>query len=102
MFEIIEKDGLFEYRLKAKNGEILIRSLRYYETKESCEEAIEMVKKYSQKDKMYLRLYSSTGNPYFILKAPNGDIIGKSQDYMTFAARENGISSVKKNALWNI
>ena len=34
----------------------------------------------------------------FNLKAGNGQVIGTSESYNSPAARENGISSVKKNA----
>jgi len=35
---------------------------------------------------------------YFVLKAANGEPIGKSEDYSSEAACKNGIESVKKNA----
>ncbi|MEJ0104192.1 MAG: YegP family protein [Bacteroidota bacterium] len=35
----------------------------------------------------------------FNLKAANGEIIGRSENYTSIAARENGISAVKKDAL---
>lgn len=36
--------------------------------------------------------------PYFVLKAGNGEIIGKSESYSSESACKNGIESVKKNA----
>ncbi len=36
--------------------------------------------------------------PYFVLKAGNGEIIGKSEIYSSKSACKNGIESVKKNA----
>jgi uncharacterized protein YegP (UPF0339 family) len=41
---------------------------------------------------------SKTG-PYFVLKAANGEIIGKSETYSSEPACKNGIMSVKKSAL---
>ena len=38
------------------------------------------------------------GEPYFVLKAGNGQVIGKSEMYSSKTAMENGISSVMKNA----
>ena len=35
---------------------------------------------------------------FFVLKAANGEPIGKSEDYSSEAACKNGIESVKKNA----
>ncbi len=42
---------------------------------------------------------SKDGQYYFILKATNGEIIIKSEMYTTISACENGIESVKKNAI---
>ena len=39
----------------------------------------------------------SSGDPYFVLKAANHEIIGKSEMYSSTSAMENGIESVKKN-----
>lgn len=36
--------------------------------------------------------------PFFVLKAANGEAIGKSEDYSSEAACKSGIESVKKNA----
>jgi uncharacterized protein len=32
------------------------------------------------------------------LIAPNGEIIGRSENYLTSSSRENGISAVKRDA----
>lgn len=45
------------------------------------------------------RRTASTGEPYFVFKAANHQEIGRSEMYSSVAAMENGISSVKKNAL---
>ncbi|MHB1108229.1 MAG: YegP family protein, partial [Lutibacter sp.] len=39
-----------------------------------------------------------SGQPYFNLKATNGQIIGNSEMYSSESGMENGIASVKKNA----
>ena len=36
--------------------------------------------------------------PYFVLKAANGEAIGKSESYSSESAAKSGIESVKKNA----
>lgn len=36
--------------------------------------------------------------PYFVLKAANGETIGKSESYSSEDAAKNGVESVKKNA----
>jgi len=45
----------------------------------------------------YVIKQGKTG-PYFVLKAANGEPIGKSEVYSSEAAAKNGIESVKKNA----
>ncbi len=36
--------------------------------------------------------------PYFVLKAANGEPVGKSEMYSSESAAKNGIESIKKNA----
>jgi uncharacterized protein YegP (UPF0339 family) len=40
---------------------------------------------------------SKNGEPYFVLNASNGQVIGKSELYSTTSGMENGIASVKKH-----
>ncbi len=40
---------------------------------------------------------SMSGEPYFVLKATNGEVIGRSEMYSSASAMENGIESVKTN-----
>lgn len=40
---------------------------------------------------------STANQPYFVLKAANQQVIGKSEMYTSEAAAKNGIESVKKN-----
>jgi hypothetical protein len=90
-------NGDFQFHLKAGNGQTILSS-EAYETKSSCENGIESVKKNSSEDSRYDRKISANGKPYFNLKAGNGQIIGSSELYETEAARDNGIESVKSNA----
>jgi uncharacterized protein YegP (UPF0339 family) len=60
---------------------------------------VESVKKNAGDDKRFERRTSTKGDPYFILKAGNGQEIGRSEMYQGGnAAMENGIQSVMKNA----
>ena len=90
-------NGEFQFNLKAGNGQTILAS-EGYTTKAACDNGIESVRKNSQDDARYDRKESSSGKPYFNLKATNGQIIGNSEMYESVAARENGIESVKKNA----
>lgn len=89
-------DGQFMFNLKAGNGEIILTSERYT-TKSSAENGIESVRTNSPVDERYDRLTSSSNQPYFTLKAANGQVIGRSEMYSSTSARETGIQSVKTN-----
>ena len=97
-FEILtDAAGKFRFHLKASNGQIILSS-QAYTTKDACENGIESVKKNSQNADMFERAESSSGQPYFNLKAANSQVIGTSQMYGSEAAMENGIESVQTNA----
>lgn len=88
----------YQFNLKAGNGEIILTSEGYVQ-KASCQKGIESVKVNSQDDSRYDRRTAVNGKDYFVLKARNGEIIGKSQLYSTRSGMENGIASVKFNAI---
>jgi uncharacterized protein YegP (UPF0339 family) len=90
-------NGKFYFNLKAGNGQIILSS-EMYESKSAAENGIASVQKNAPDDGRYDRKESSSGKPYFTLKAGNGQVIGKSEMYESTASMENGIESVKKNA----
>lgn len=97
-FEISKtKSGEFRFALKASNGQIILTS-ETYKDKSGAKNGIESVKKNAGDDARFERKTDKNGNPYFVLKAANGQIIGQSEMYSTPAAMENGIASVAKNA----
>ena len=87
----------YHFNLKAGNGQIILSS-EMYESKSACQNGIESIKKNGGDEKRYERKESKNGDPYFILKAGNGQEIGRSEMYSGNAAMENGIQSVIKNA----
>ena len=89
--------GKFYFNLKAGNGQIILTS-ELYKTKVAAENGIESVRKNAPDDGRYERTENKNGEPYFKLKAANGQEIGRSEYYSSKAAMENGIESVKKNA----
>ena len=86
----------FMFNLKAANGEIILTS-ELYKSKESALNGIESVKSNSALDGQFERKQSTSAKPYFVLKAKNHEIIGRSEMYSSDSARDNGIESVKKN-----
>ena len=91
------KNGEFQFNLKAGNGQTILAS-EGYTTKAACENGIESVRKNSQDEGRFEKLEAKSGQPYFNLKAGNGQVIGNSEMYESIASRDNGIASVMKNA----
>lgn len=86
----------FMFNLKAANGEIILTS-ETYKSKDSAINGIESVKKNAPLDAQYERKTSTSSQPYFVLKAKNHEVIGRSETYSSPGAMEKGIESVKKN-----
>ena len=91
------KDDKFYFNLTAKNG-LVIFSSQGYLGKDGCKNGIASVKKNSSNKKNFERKDSRSGQYYFVLKAANSKVIGKSQMYTTNESSENGIESIKTNA----
>ncbi len=87
----------YQFNLKAGNGEVILTSEGYIQ-KASCHKGIESVKINSQDDSRYERKIAVNSKHYFVLKARNGEIIGRSQLYSSTSGMEIGIASVKVNA----
>jgi uncharacterized protein YegP (UPF0339 family) len=83
--------------LLAGNGERILTS-ELYDAKQSVHTGIASVKMNASIDQQYHRRTDADGMSYFVLKAKNGEIIGKSESYSSTAATERGIQSVKTNA----
>ena len=81
----------------AGNGQVILSS-EMYESKSAAESGIASVQSNAGDDGRYDRLTSSAGDPYFTLKAGNGQVIGRSEIYKSTASMENGIESIKNNA----
>jgi uncharacterized protein len=87
-------NGQYHFVLKAGNGEVILRS-EQYESKGAAQAGIASVQKNCAVDANYERKESSTGQPYFNLKALNHQVIGTSQMYKNAANRDAGIEAVK-------
>lgn len=87
----------FMFNLVASNGETILTSERYA-SKQGALGGVSSVKTNAPSDARYSRLTSKSGDPYFVLKAVNGEVIGTSEMYSSQSARDAGIESVKRNA----
>lgn len=90
-------NGQFYFNLKAGNGEIILAS-ETYQSKAGAENGVQSVRTNAPIDSRYERKTASNGQPYFVLKAANGEPIGRSETYSSNSAMENGVASVKSNA----
>lgn len=90
-------DGQFYFNLKASNGKVILTSERYTE-KSKAKKGIESVRKNSANAARFERLQSGGGQPHFVLKASNGEVIGTSETYSNATGVTRGIASVQKTA----
>jgi uncharacterized protein YegP (UPF0339 family) len=97
-FEVYkDKAGKFRYRLKARNGQIILTG-EAYNSKTACLDGIESVKNNSKKDSAFEVYEDKNGGFRFRLKAANGEIIGQGESYNARSGCMKGIESVKNNA----
>jgi uncharacterized protein len=90
------QNGKFMFNLKAANHEVILTS-EVYEQKASALAGIDSVRNNGPDDANFELKTSTSKQPYFVLKAANQQVIGKSELYSSEAAAKNGIESVKKN-----
>lgn len=84
------------FNLKATNGQVILTS-EAYESAAGRDNGISSCQTNSQNDDMYEDRTSTGGDPYFVLKAANGKVIGRSEMYSSTAAKDKGKASVKAN-----
>lgn len=87
-------DNQYMFNLIAPNNEVILTSERY-RTKGGAENGIASVRENSPIDARYERKVSVSEQNYFVLRAANYEVIGKSEMYSSKQAMENGIQSCK-------
>jgi len=92
------RNGDYQFNLQAANGRTILTS-EGYAAKAGCKNGIESVRINAALDSRYDKKISTNSKYYFNLKAGNGEIIGTSEMYETSSSRDNGIATVKENAL---
>ena len=91
------KDGQFYYRLHAANTQVVMTG-QGYKTKAACKNGVNSVRKNAQNPKMFEVRSAKDGRQYFVLKATNGQEIGRSQMYKSASGCRNGMKSVATNS----
>ena len=86
----------FYFRLRARNGKIVLSGSEGYSSKQSCKNGIKSV---SSNAKSIKNFECKEGKTFtFRLRAKNNEIIGKSQSYKSKRARDNGVKSVQESS----
>jgi uncharacterized protein YegP (UPF0339 family) len=97
-FEILkDRSGQFYFRLKSSNGQIILIS-ESYKNLQGCENGIESVRINGEFEKNYDIRLSKDNKRYFVLKAVNGEIIGKGETYESLQSLIGGIKSCQFNS----
>lgn len=89
--------GLYRFNLTAPNGQIILSS-EQYAAKSGALDGIQSARVHAPNDTNYDRRTASIGEPYFVLKARNGEVIGRSETYSSKYGMESGITAVKQYA----
>ncbi|RYF27194.1 MAG: DUF1508 domain-containing protein, partial [Comamonadaceae bacterium] len=96
-YDLKRSGAQYMFNLRGDNNETVLTSERYT-TKQSAENGINSVRVNAPEDARYSRLTSTSGSPYFTLKAANGETLGTSETYSSAQARDVGIAWTKRNA----
>ena len=97
-FELLKsRNGKFRFNLKAGNNQVIITS-QLYEKRISATNGIKSIKNHCKDDKCFERKVAKNGKPYFVLKAKNGQTIGKSQQYASRSTMAKGIRAIRNAA----
>ena len=98
MFEIFkDKEGAFFFRLKEKNGQIILESDGYTQ-KTNCQKGISSVKRNSKNEDRFEVKQASNKKWKFSLKSGNGQLVGTSSYFDSETDAKNGIRTVMKTA----
>ncbi len=89
-------DTQYYFNLKAGNGEIILQSEGYV-NRNGALNGIKSVQENSNSEARFEQRTSRIEEPYFVLKAQNGQIIGRSEMYSSTASMLAGIKSVMNN-----
>ena len=91
------KDGQYYYCLRAVNGEIVL-SGEGYTSKQSCLKGVASVRSNALLYERYIK--KSEYFDYSNLHGGNGEIIGRSESYITAAMRDRGMTAVRACAVF--
>ena len=91
------KDGQYFIKLKAKNGKVILNSLRYL-SKSVCKNDIETIRITAKDNIKYEYKKTYDGKFYFRLKSVLGEVLGQSNLFDSAELRDSEIEMVRKIA----
>ncbi|MCA6363122.1 MAG: YegP family protein [Bacteroidetes bacterium] len=86
-------NGEYQFKLITDNDHIILQS-EGYSTKQACRNGIQSIALNAVSETAFIRKTASNGKLYFLVKASNGETIGKSSYYASISGREMGIHLV--------
>lgn len=95
LFKNNQAEQPFYFTLKAPNHEVILVS-EMYASSQGARNGIDSVRLNGSNEANFERKTSKANEPYFVLKAKNGEPIGASEMYSSASARDNGIKAVMK------
>lgn len=93
----LAKNGKAKFNLRAGNNQVILTS-ELYDQKAGAMAGIESVRKNAGKNERFTRKTAKDRSRFFVLTAPNGEVIGTSEMYKSTRSMESGIASVRRNA----
>lgn len=96
---IVQKndDGHYFIKLKAKNGKVILNSLKYL-SKSVCKNEIETIRIIAKDNLKYEYKKTFDGKFYFRLKSVLGEVLGQSNLFDSAELRDSEIEMVRKIA----
>lgn len=88
-------DGKYYFHLKANNGQIVLQS-QAYTTKASATNGVTSVKTNGANPARFQVRAAADGSYYFVLKAANGAVIGRSEMYASQSNAQRGTETVMR------
>jgi len=90
-------DSQLYFTLRAANNEVILTS-ETYTSASSVRTGTESVRTHAPYATNSVKHTSRTGEPYFVLRAVNHEVVGTSEMYSSAQARDTGIEAVQRAA----
>ncbi|MDB3906457.1 YegP family protein [Crocinitomicaceae bacterium] len=91
------QDGFYSFSLHAKDDESILESGNY-ESKKEAEDGIESMRTIASFSSRYNQKHTTDNHYYFVLKAANDKVVGKSKYYASRSTLEADVDAVMQLA----